>query len=128
MNDNKRLYYKLTTYFWWFISVFPIIFFVVYSLGYVFNKSVNNYDFINIIDNIYSYFDDAILTSGIMFNKLFDAFSNLFNYLGLTSSNNYFSDFISFTLSWFILVHFLHLVVDFILILPRICQKFIERV
>lgn len=128
MNDNKRLYYKLTTYFWWFISVIPIIFFIVYSLGYVFNKSVNDYDFINIIDNIYNYFDNAVLNTGIMFNKLFDAFHNLFNYLGLTSSNNYFSDFIAFTLSWFILIHFLHLVVDFILILPRICQKFIERV
>lgn len=131
MNDNKRLYKKLTTWFWWLIATLPIIMLLGYFLYYIFNKNNNSgFDLNNSIESVYYNFDNMTESSGILFNKLYSMFLNLFRLFGITDNftDNMFVGFMIYSLSWFILVHILHLIVDIILLLPRICQRFIERV
>lgn len=131
MNDNKRLYKKLTTIFWWVIATLPIFMLLGYFLYYIFNKNYSGgFDLENSIESVYFNFDNLYDDSGILFNKLYDTFYSLFQLFGMNDSytTNMFGSYIVYCLSWFILVHILHLIVDIILLLPRICQKFIERV
>lgn len=79
-------------------------------------------------------FSDVLTVSNIeSFVNVFDeltipnlvsAFNNMFDLLGISAELNI----LIYILSWFIQVWLLHIVVDFILILPKICQKFIDKV
>lgn len=123
MNDNKRLYNKLNTWFWWVVACFPLILLIIQMLFFAFNKNSNGLD--------YSMFNDFItfinnnVSSGFIYD-LFDNLNDFFIYaFGLSGQ---IGNAISFVLAWFVFAHILHIFVDVILLLPRICQKFIERV
>lgn len=124
MNDNKRLYYKLNTYFWWILACFPLVLLLFNLIWFAFNKNSLDSNFVSkAFNNVSEYFN--VIINGGFFNNFVNSINDLFiSFFGI--SNDYLS-FISFVLVWFVIAHFLHLVVDFILILPRVAQKFIER-
>lgn len=130
MNDSKRLYNKFTTLFWWGIATLPFLMFFMQLLMSIFNKnyswSMNPYS--NMIADIQDIYNNIYDNSGILYNKIVDMFDSLFIIFGLQDNGTGFVDFISYTLSWFIFVHLLHIIVDTILILPNICQKFLRKV
>lgn len=130
MNDSKRLYNKFTTLFWWALATLPMLFLIGQFLVFIFNKSFTPtaFNINNFFSDIQDVFNEMYNSDGILYNKLVDAFDNLLELFGLDSSNTYFVDFVSYTLSWFIFVHLLHIIVDTILILPCICQKFLRKV
>lgn len=123
MNDNKRIYNKLNTYFWWVVACFPLFLLIGYLFYDVFNKNSTGVDYY-FFDKFVDFVSDNI-TSGFIYD-LFDNLNDFFVYA--TGLSNQIGYSISFVLAWFVFVHILHLFIDVILLLPRICQKFIERV
>lgn len=122
MNDNKRLYNKLNTWFWWVVACLPLILLITDLFYFAFNKNSNGLDFA--IFNDFTSFINNNITSGFIYD-LFDNLNDFFIYaFGLSNQICYV---VAFVLSWFVFAHILHIFIDVILLLPRICQKFIER-
>lgn len=130
MNDSKRLYNKLNTWFWWGIATIPFLMFFIQIIVYVFNKSWTSQqlNFTDMLYNVQDIFNNIYDSSGVLYNKIVDMFDSLLITFGFQDNGTGFVDFVSYTLSWFIFVHLLHIIVDTILILPCICQKFLRKV
>lgn len=125
MNDNKKWYYKLTTIFWWVVAIMPILLVLGQFIFSTINRNSTGYDFDNILSVATTYFDDYVNSNGVL-SDLYSMFDNLI--IDIFGLNGNFAYLMCFILSWFIITHILHLVVDLILLLPKVCQKFIERV
>lgn len=127
MNDNKKWSKRAGVLFWWTIASFPIIWLIGVMVGnIVASNQTGNFAYIFSDSNLL----DFILVFGrLVPNDLFYAISRLLSLFGCTN----FVDGLdvsplTYILSWFIMVWLLHIVVDFILILPKIAQKLIDKV
>lgn len=121
MNDNKKWYKKLTTIFWWVVATIPIWYALIQmifkGLSYQQTGSWSNVD-----DPLFL----AKQFSGFVMSDLRSGFENLFGTFGINASNSRTG--MATIFAWFIQAHLIHLVVDFILMLPKIAQKFIDKV
>lgn len=111
---------RLSTIFWWIIASLPLLYFIFDILIRVFFASSDSGS-ISSLDNCFTNTTNAFTNMCIPYLK--NAFNDLFTTLDLS---NY--TFISIIFSWFIQAFLFHLIVDFILILPKVCQKFIDKV
>lgn len=111
---------RLSTVFWWLIASLPLLYFIFDILIRVFFASSDSGS-ISSLDTCFTNTTNAFTNMVIPYLK--NAFNDLFTTLELT---NY--TFISIIFSWFIQAFLFHLIVDFILILPKVCQKFIDKV
>lgn len=124
MNDNKRLYNKLNTIFWWTIACFPLLIAVGIILFDILNKNSTSYNY----EILFSDYESFILDT-FQEGFIYDLFDNLSNFMYYSfGSNSYWVSVFGFVFAWFVFTHLVHIFVDVILLLPRICQKFIERV
>lgn len=125
MNDNKKWSHRAGVLFWWTLAFLPIIVLIFYFLG-------------NVVASSHSGIFDSPLTTtqlqafcslfnGLVPSYLINAFSDLFNQLGINVINEAVNP-LCCVLSWFIMCWLYHLVVDFILMLIRVAQKFMDKV
>lgn len=127
MNDNKKWSKRAGVLFWWSLASFPFITLICYLIGNI------------VASNQTGSFELALTTNQVII------FCNYMNLITMKSINNAFIDLFNllnidvllegslinplvFILSWFIQTWLLHIVVDFILMLPKIAQKLIDKV
>lgn len=131
MEKTNKFSKKLISIFWFIIYMIPLIIF----LGYFIVNIRNGGEFIqsnayganiyilfeNFTEDTLDFLNDSVIT--ITLNK----FINIFIENTFTLSNNAIIKFISSTLAWYIITMLIHIIVDFILILPNICKKLFRK-
>lgn len=125
MNDNKKWAHRAGVLFWWTLAFLPIIIFVFLMIGNVVSSNQTG-TFLMPFDstqlNVY-----CVGMNLLVPDALLQAFEHLFQLLGIDSYQAVYNPLVS-VLSWFIMIWLLHLVVDFILMLIRVAQKFMDKV
>lgn len=111
---------------WGVILLLPILLYVIYLISYE-GDFTTFYDFTTFLANTNMFFNynslDEIVSMSPVARMFFDIFENGFNgIMGVTGS-----DFLAWYLMYMIFVEFFHLCVDVILILPRVCRKFFDK-
>lgn len=99
------------TFIWWLASGLPLL---MYLFGFIFGNSP--------IASVSDFFDTTLLASsdGIIFSTL----SGVFGSNGIMPLFS--SDLPLQFFSWFVSVHIIHLAVDFLLFIPRLCHEWIQ--
>ena len=64
--------------------------------------------------------------SGFSWNIIFNTFEEVFGTLGF-GVNSFICRFVIIYFTWFIQASFIHLLVDFLVFIPRLLHKFLER-
>lgn len=133
--ENKRLYKKLDTYFWFFMMSLPILFVLIaFIFAFITGKNmvsetgtVYYSSFRDIIDSFYDY-QDAIINFFDNFNFSFisDMFSSIFTHdiIAVDSENYYYLYTIC---GYWVSLGFIHLIVDIILWLPNLFHKWLNK-
>lgn len=127
MNDNKKWSKRAGVLFWWTIASFPIIWLIGVMVGNIVSSNqTGNFAFIFSDLNL---LDFTGVFGRLVPSDLFNAISRLLSLIGCTNVVDGLDiSPLTYILSWFIMVWLLHIVVDFILILPKIAQKLIDKV
>lgn len=128
MNDSKKLMHKFGTCFWWFIAILPLIFLVGGICFNVLNKNMVDFDFENNILVYWNDFYNNIFVSGKPFIAIKDMLDYIINDVCGFDKTNSLVQFIIIQLYWFICCWFIHICVDLVLILPRLCQKLLNKI
>lgn len=127
MNDNKKWSKRAGVLFWWTIASFPIIWLIGVMVGNIVSSNQTG-NFPYIISDL-NFLEFTTLFGRLVPNDLLVAISRL---LSLIGCNNVVDGLdispLTYILSWFIMIWLLHIVVDFILMLPKIAQKLIDKV
>lgn len=111
---KKTVTHSVKTIFWWIIYCLPLITFLFSLWG----NARNGIEIVSFGDIIANYYDIA---QGIIAEPL----NNIFGSSGILPL---FNDFAIFAfMEWFIGAYILHLAVDFILFIPRLCHKFMNK-
>lgn len=122
MNDNKKWSKRAGVLFWWTIASLPVIWLIFTMIGNIVASNQTG-TFNGVLDGqqIFTFIDTISL---FVIPSLNSSFTNLFVTLGIPNSCNILTP----ILCWFIQTWLLHIVVDFILLLPKIAQKLIDKV
>lgn len=128
MNDSKKLMHKFGTCFWWLIAILPLIFLIGGICFNVLNKNITDFDFENNILVYWSNFYNNIFVSGKPFIAIKDMLDFIINDVCGFDKTNSLVQFIIIQLYWFICCWFIHICVDLVLVLPRLCQKFLSKI
>ena len=135
--DNKRVYRKVSTIFWFILATMffwlPVIF-IIFS---VFLHTENNTSFNNSDINLYPYLSEQFQKSlsqmfagdfleNLPFPFIKEMFVNLFDLFEFDFSFST-TDWIISSLSWFVSVYFFELIVDFVVWLPKLCHEWMQK-
>lgn len=123
MNDYKKWGKKASTLFWWFVACIPLIYILVLSIGSIVSSNqTGTFDlsvFSTIFDRISEDFNSYVFTD--LNNGISDFLSNLG--IGASTSNS-----LATILTWFAQTWLIHIAIDVILIIPKICSRLLEKV
>lgn len=127
MNDNKKWSKRAGVLFWWTIASFPIIWLIGLMVGNIVSSNqTGNFYGIFAASNIFDFINNFRI---LIIPQLWNSFTSLFNTLGIwTTQDGVYINILTPVLCWFIQTWLLHIVVDFILMLPKIAQKLIDKV
>lgn len=127
MNDNKKWSKRAGVLFWWTIASFPIIWLIGMMVGNIVSSNqTGNFYGIFTTNNIIDFINNFRF---LIIPQLWNSFTSFFNTLGIwTTSDGIYINILTPVLCWFIQTWLLHIVVDFILMLPKIVQKFLDKV
>lgn len=128
--DNKKWYKRFSTLFWWSFAILPLIVALIQFIGYhlTFNSGIStatdlsayhdmaNGQFAYILNNILTSFDFLTI------NFFKSSFSDLFNYLSITSYN-----YLSILISYMLSVSIYHLIFDVLVWLPNFFHRILEK-
>lgn len=123
--ENKKMFKKLNTLFWFIFYVLPLLvllivlignFLIYQQTGQVIDNSILNSS-INEVNNIFN---------GFSWDFIKDVLVNLFNSLEFTTSD-IIGSFVIMFFTWFIQSSFIHILIDFILWIPRFLHNLSER-
>lgn len=127
MNDNKKWSKRAGVLFWWTIASFPIIWLIGVMVGNIVSSNQTG-NFAYIFSDL-NLLDFTGVFGRLVPSDLFNAISRLLSLIGCTNVVDGLDiSPLTYILSWFIMVWLLHIVVDFILMLPKIAQKLIDKV
>lgn len=127
MNDNKKWSKRAGVIFWWTIASFPIIWLIGVMVGNIVSSNQTG-NFAYIFSDL-NLLDFTGVFGRLVPSDLFTAISRLLSLIGCTNVVDGLDvSPLTYILSWFIMVWLLHIVVDFILMLPKIAQKLIDKV
>lgn len=127
MTDNKKWSKRAGVLFWWTIASFPIIWLIGVMVGNIVSSNQTG-NFAYIFSDL-NLLDFTGVFGRLVPSDLFNAISRLLSLIGCTNVVDGLDiSPLTYILSWFIMVWLLHIVVDFILILPKIAQKFLDKV
>lgn len=122
--DNKRLYKKLSTFFWFALATAPLwisFFMTIFSyFGYeltVYNNNFNN-QFTNVLNAQFGY---GTSFNNWLFSFIYTPIENIFTLLGLQESV------LAMCSTWFIQVYILELLIDIFIWLPKFIHNLIEK-
>lgn len=122
--ESKKVSKKLNTIFWYTIYSLPLLFLFVYFIGYlaifketgaVPSTSVNVV--FSEINNIFS---------GFTWGVIKDTLNSVLNSIGFTVSGDI-STFVILIFTWFVQFSFIHILIDFLLFIPRFFHNVFER-
>ena len=126
MNNSKKLDNKFCSIVWGFILLAPILLCVI---GFIFY--IKDYEFITdkgtwsiILTDVIQVINGHL--ESFTFNGLNTALDKLFSVFGFGSS--VLVDFMKYYFSYLVFVFIFKITFDLIVLLPRICQKFINKV
>lgn len=126
--ESKKLNKKFSTIFWNILYFLPLIVFFIYLISYfaMFRESANVDAWANtdVLDESFNVVINFFGPSGWWFAN--DLFSNLFDVLSIPN-NDVVAIFIIYSFSWLVMMNFLHILVDVLLLLPRMFHNFMER-
>lgn len=128
--DNKKLYKKISTCFWFFMATMPIIIPLIQMIvqTFVHLDSISNVsDITTYINNINFYNQlNKFMTNmnGFLPNFIYQPFMDLFDSMGLSLIG---SGGFGFICAWFVWAYVIELLVDFVVWLPKLIHSFIER-
>lgn len=112
---KKTVTHSVKTIFWWIVYCLPLITYLFILWG----NARNGIDDIMSFDTVMAnYYDVA---QGIISDPLYSIFGDV----GILPLFNNYGIFIF--MEWFIGAYLLHLAVDFILFIPRLCHKFMNK-
>lgn len=122
--DNKRLYKKLSTFFWFALATCPLwisFFMTIFSyFGYeltTYNNNFNN-QFSNVLNAQFGY---GTSFNNWLFPFIYTPIENIFTLLGLQNSV------LAMCSTWFIQVYILELLIDIFIWLPKFIHNLIEK-
>lgn len=132
---KRTIKYCFDTVLWGIITLLPLILYLIFIFGYLFGHrtlttfidytiDTTGFKFFDIFRNFYGWFVTGSLTNNVIYNAIYTIFNTVTYGLVIDGSSE---SFICWFASWIINVQLLHIVVDFILILPRICRKFLDK-
>ena len=127
MNDNKKWSKRAGVLFWWTIACLPVICYLGIIIGNIVasNQTGTFNTFITTTQN--ATFCTTFNTFCISY--LTNSITDLLVDIGIPNiSDSILVCPVIPILAWFIQTWLLHIVVDFILILPKVCQKLIDKV
>lgn len=111
---KKTVTHSVKTIFWWIIYCLPLICYVVVVWGFARNG------------HMYDTFGTFIAEAGFASDSLIS--NSLYEIFGTNGVLPLFTDYgIFYFMEWFIGAYLLHLAVDFILFIPRLCHKFMNK-
>lgn len=126
--ESKKLNKKFSTIFWNILYFLPLIVFFIYLISYfaMFRESANVDAWANtdVLDESFNVVINFFGPSGWWFTS--DLFNNLFDVLSIPN-NDVVAIFIIYSFSWLVMMNFLHILVDVLLLLPRMFHNFMER-
>lgn len=114
-----RLSRKLNTWFWWLVSISPILFALFWALGRPFGSS-ELFDYSAFFTSVCSVLPSA---DGPIASALVDMLS----YFGVSFHANSAISFFCQYMEFFVIVQVLHLAVSVLLFLPDFCHKVFHR-
>lgn len=113
---KRNISFFADTFFWYLLYLFPV-------LAYLFYYNADGYfsaTFATFMsDNLGFVFDNT--------NIIYTTIQDLFGSSGVLPLWTVDSTGISLIVTWFVTVFVVHLVVDFILFIPRLCHKFMDK-
>lgn len=111
---KKTVTHSVKTIFWWIVYCLPLITYLFILWGNARN-GIDPMSFETVMNNYYD------VAQGIISDPL----DSIFGYSGVLPLFNNYAMF-GF-MEWFIGTYLLHLAVDFILFIPRLCHKFMNK-
>lgn len=126
--ENKALYHKMITSFWFILSIIPLLALFVYWLMYLltYKETGTEVNFTNLFSDSTIYNNVYLGLKNMVPDMLSSPFTNLFsNVFNITSTSSI--EILTITCSWFVFIHIVHLIVDILLFFVNIARSLLYR-
>lgn len=118
---KKTINHLADTIFWYLLYFLPVIAYIVYlaTCGKFDNSTIQNLSFNTFLDSTGL---ATLITDNLIYTTLIDLFAvgGVLGFVEATSP-------IFIILTWFVNVFIMHLAVDFLLFIPRLCHKYMKK-
>lgn len=128
---KRTINYCFDKILWGIIMLLPIILYLAFIIFYLNGQrdltslpAINDLSFYRVMSYIFGWFDTRLPEDNIFYSVFNDIFLDNFNFLFDSSSS---FSFILWYAVYLIMIEFLHILVDVLLLLPRICRKFFDK-
>lgn len=128
---KRTINYCFDKILWGIIMLLPIILYLVFIIFYLNGQrdltslpAVNDLSFYRVMSYVFGWFYEFIPEDNIFYSVFHNIFLDNFDFL-FDSSRTF--SFILWYAVYLIMIEFLHILVDVLLLLPRICRKFLDK-
>lgn len=124
--ESKKINKKFNSIFWSVIYTLPLIVLFLTFIGYLLvYKETGSITFDSIL------FDSALVHvtntfNGFTWDIVVDTLSGVFELIGFNVTGNI-ASFVIILFTWFVQFAFIHIIIDFLVFIPRLFHNFLER-
>lgn len=132
---KRTINYCFDKILWGIIMLLPIILYLAFIIFYlngqrsfepeisVLMGSLPSFSFFDVMSTLFGWFSNYTFQDSVIYNVFYTIFTEYFSF----AFDDSFDGFILWYAVYIMMVEFLHILVDVILLLPRICRKFLDK-
>lgn len=132
---KRTINYCFDKILWGIIMLLPIILYLAFIIFYLNGQrsfepeisglmgSLPSFSFFDVMSTLFGWFSNYTFQDSVIYNVFYTIFTEYFSF----AFDDSFDGFILWYAVYIMMVEFLHILVDVILLLPRICRKFLDK-